>query len=85
MNRKHPTTESGVWGVTRKPAVQEEFGYQPQPSGLPGWRHVFPHRSSSIIPEFLDFAAVDLVESDSIQIEEFHPADDRAAQSEQAS
>lgn len=78
MKRKQPSTESGVWGVHRKPAVQEEFGYQPQPSGLPGWRHVFPHRSFSISPEFLDFAAVDLVESDSIQIEEFHPAVDQA-------
>ena len=84
MNRNNQSIDNSNWGVAQRKSAQEEFGYTPQPSGLPGWRYEFPHRMSTVSPEFMQPAVVPAPEVFSTQSPEFLPDEDLSGQTEQS-
>lgn len=85
MNRQKSTAgDANLWCDAQRTPAQLEFGYAPQPSGLPAWRYEFPHRSSSVSPEFTDPAAVPAPGNESNPAPLSPPVADRVVPPEQS-
>jgi hypothetical protein len=85
MKPNHPAVNDvTAWSGPPPTPAQQEFGYVPQPSGLPAWRHEFPHRSSSVLPELSEPAVVPAPGYASTPVPPSRPAADPAERSGQS-